>query len=176
MDAFNTRINSIYTEVVAWINKSNTYTSAGLRLSFWQMSWILFKQSPFVGYGDLGYQAQLMLPEIQRTFSQEAINQFGMVGSHNEYLANMVRSGVFGLIAVLLEFCVPAVVFIRGIKSPVQEVRGTSVMGLSLVLGIMITAISLEVLTLKYTNSFYGLMIAALCASVLWKRTVDNEG
>jgi len=42
-------------------------------------------------------------------------------------------------------------------------------------LGIMITAISLEVLTLKYTNSFYGLMIAALCASVLWKRTVDNE-
>ena len=176
VDAFNTRINSIYTEVVAWINKSNTYTSAGLRLSFWQMSWILFKQSPFVGYGDLGYQAQLMLPEIQRTFSQEAINQFGMVGSHNEYLANMVRSGVFGLIAVLLEFCVPAVVFIRGIKSPVQEVRGTSVMGLSLVLGIMITAISLEVLTLKYTNSFYGLMIAALCASVLWKRTVDNEG
>ena len=175
VDAFNTRINSINTEVIAWINKSNTYTSAGLRLSFWQMSWILFKQNPFLGYGDLGYQAQLMLPEIQKTFSQEAISQFGLVGSHNEYLANMVRSGVFGLIAVLLEFCVPLVVFIRGLKSPVQEVRGTSVMGLGFVLGIMITAMSLEVLTLKYTNSFYGLMIAALCASVMWKRTDETD-
>jgi hypothetical protein len=48
-------------------------------------------------------------------------------------------------------------------------------MGLGFVLGIMITAMSLEVLTLKYTNSFYGLMIAALCASVMWKRTDETD-
>ncbi len=174
VDAFHVRVNSIYIELIAWINGTNTDTSIGLRLSFWQMSWILFKQSPFYGYGDLGYQSQLLMPQIQSVFSQDAIIQMGHIGSHSEYLANMVRSGIFGLLAVLFEFCLPGLIFIQGLNSPIRAIKGTSAMGLCLVLGMMITAISLEVLTLKYTNSFYGLMIASLCASVLWVRPNEN--
>ncbi len=170
VDDFHIRVSSTYSEVMGWINKTNTDTSAGLRLSFWQMSWILFKESPFYGYGDLGYQTKLLIPEIQQQFTQSAISQFGQIGSHSEYLANIVRSGVFGLIAVLTEFLVPATIFSYGLKSTNREVKNTSAVGLSLVLGLMISGVSLEVLTLKYTNSFYGLMIACLCASVLWQR------
>jgi len=68
---------------------------------------------------------------------------------------------------------VPGVVFIRGLKSSIHRVKSASAMGLCLVMGMMITSVSQEVLTLKYTNSFYGLMVAALCASVLWKRPVE---
>jgi len=171
---FHERVNSIYYEIASWLNKTNTDTSTGLRLSMWQISWVLFKQNPFCGYGDLGYQVQLLMPHIQSAFSREAISTMEHVGPHNEYLANMVRSGIFGLVAVLLQFCVPGMVFIRGLKSPIQVVKSTSAMGLCLVMGLMITSLSLEVLTLKYTNSFYGLMIAALCASVLWKRPAEN--
>ncbi len=174
IDFFHDRVNSIYYEIASWLNKTNTDTSTGLRLSMWQISWVLFKQNPFCGYGDLGYQAQLLMPQIQSAFSREAISTMEHVGPHNEYLANMVRSGVFGLVAVLLQFCVPGMVFIRGLKSPIQVVKSTSAMGLCLVMGMMITSLSLEVLTLKYTNSFYGLMIAALCASVLWRRPAEN--
>jgi hypothetical protein len=46
-------------------------------------------------------------------------------------------------------------------------------MGLCLAIGMMITGLSIEVLTLKYTHSFYGLMIAALRASVLWQRPAE---
>ena len=170
MDAFHDRVITAYTEVSGWLTKTNTDTSAGLRLSFWQMSWILFKQSPLYGYGDLGYQVHLSLPQIQEHFSQSAIDQFGHIGSHSEYLANMVRSGVLGLIAVLAEFLVPAIIFNYGLKSSNHEVKNTSAVGLSLVFGMMICGLSLEVLSLKYTNSFYGLMIACLCASVMWPR------
>lgn len=176
VDVFHDRINSAFSGVTSWINKTDTETSVGLRISFWQMSWLLFKQSPLYGYGDLGYQAQLMMPQIQAEFSQSSIHSFGEIGSHNEYLANMVRSGIFGLIAVLLQFCVPGVIFIRGLKSSEQRIKGASAMGLCLVIGLMITGLSLEVLTLKYTNSFYGLMIAALCASVLWQGSAEQEG
>ncbi len=169
-DIFHGRVDSIYSEVSSWLNKTNIDTSTGLRLSMWTISWELFKQSWLYGYGDLGYQVQLLKPQFQSAFSQEAISMMKSVGPHNEYFANMVRSGIFGLIAVLLQFFVPGVVFIRGLQSSVQEVKSTSAMGLCLVIGLMITGLSLEVLTLKYTNSFYGLMIAALCASVLWKR------
>lgn len=173
VDFFHVRVNSIYYEISSWLNATNTETSAGFRLSFWQMSWILFKQNPFCGYGDLGYQAQLLMPQIQSVFTQEAIALMGSVGPHNEYLANMLRSGIFGFIAVSLQFFVPGMVFIRGLKSSIHGVKGVSAMGLCLVMGMMITSISQEVLTLKYTISFYGLMIAALCASVLWKRPAD---
>ncbi|HEY8037216.1 MAG TPA: O-antigen ligase family protein [Methylobacter sp.] len=173
IDFFHARVNSIYYEVSSWINKTNTETSTGYRFSFWQISWVLFKQSPFSGYGDLGYQSQLLMPQIQSAFSQEVISLMGRVGPHNEYLANMVRSGIFGFVAVSLQFFVPGAVFIRGLKSLNQPIKSTSAMGLCLVIGMMITGLSQEVLTLKYTNSFYGLMIAALCASVLWKRSVE---
>lgn len=170
IDFFHARVNSIYYEISTWINETNTDTSTGLRLSMWQISWVLFKQAPLCGYGDLGYQSQLLMPQIQSAFSQEAISTMRTVGPHNEYLANMVRSGIFGFIAISLQFFVPGVVFIRGLKSSVLEIKSASAMGLCLVMGMMITSLSLEVLTLKYTNSFYGLMIAVLCASVLWKR------
>jgi len=173
IDLFHARVNSIYHEIFAWINETNTDTSTGLRLSMWQISWVLFKQAPFCGYGDLGYQSQLLMPQIQSAFSQEAISAMRTVGPHNEYLANMVRSGIFGFIAVSLQFFVPGLVFIRGLKSSIQGVKSASAMGLCFVMGMMITSLSLEVLTLKYTNSFYGLMIAALCASVLWKRPAE---
>ena len=173
IDFFHDRANSIYYEIVSWINKTNTDTATGLRLSMWQISWVLFKHSPFYGYGDLGYQSQLLIPQIQSAFSQEAISTMRTVGPHNEYLANMVRSGIFGLTAVLLQFFVPGVVFIRGLKSSIKGIKSASAMGLCLVMGMMITSLSLEVLTLKYTCSFYGLMIAALCASVLWKRPAE---
>lgn len=173
IDFFHARINSIYYEISSWINKTNTETSTGYRFSLWQISWVLFKQNPFCGYGDLGYQPQLLVPQIQSAFSQEVISLMRVNGPHNEYLANMVRSGIFGLIAVLLQFFVPGVIFFRSLKSSIRLISSAGAMGLCLVLGMMITSISQEVLTLKYTSSFYGLMIAALCATVLWKRPVE---
>jgi len=59
IDFFHDRVNSIYHEISSWLNKTNIDTSTGLRLSMWQISWILIKQAPFCGYGDLGYQSQL---------------------------------------------------------------------------------------------------------------------
>ncbi len=173
VDFFHARVNSIYYEISSWINKTNTETSTGFRLSFWQISWVLFKQSPLCGYGDLGYQSQLLMPQIQSAFSQEVISLMERVGPHNEYLANMLRSGIFGFIAVSAQFFVPGLVFIRGLKSSTQGIKSASAMGLCFVMGLMITGLSQEVFTLKYTNSFYGLMIAALCASVLWKRPTE---
>jgi len=173
VDFFHARVDSVYSELYGWLSKTNTETSMGYRLSMWKASWALFMQSPWHGYGDLGYQYKLTLPEFQSKFSSVTIYTLNKAGPHNEFLANMIRSGVFGLIAVILEFFVPAVVFIRGLNSKVQRVKSASAIGLCLVIGMLITSISIEVLTLKYHNSFYGLMIAALCATVLWKDSSD---
>ena len=171
VDFFHARVDSIYTELYSWIVKSNTETSTGFRLSMWEISWSLFKLSPWLGYGDLGYQHKLLLPEFQLSYSSEVISLMRQVGPHNELLANMIRSGIFGLIAVMLELLIPAIIFIRGLSSNIVRVKANSIIGLSFVTGMMITSLSMEVLTLKYANSFYGLMIACLCSSVLWEES-----
>jgi O-antigen ligase len=177
IDFFQARVNSIYLEISAWLTKADTETPTGFRLSMWQITWTLFKQSPWHGYGDLGYQYKLLLPEFQSVFSRDVISLMRLVGPHNECLANMLRSGIFGLIAVLLQFFVPAAVFIRGLNSHTdnQRIKGACAIGLCLVVGMLIASISMEVLTLKYANSFYGLMIAGLCASVLWEPAPENR-
>ena len=171
VDFFHDRVNSIYTELYGWLGKSNTETSTGFRLSMWKISWSLFKESPWFGYGDLGYQYKLLLPEFQLAYSSEVISLMRQVGPHNELLANMIRSGIFGLIAVILELFIPAIIFIRGLHSEIIRVKANSIIGICFITGMIITSLSMEVLTLKYANSFYGLMIACLCSSVLWKES-----
>lgn len=175
IDFFHARVNSIYVEIYSWLTKSDTETPTGYRLSMWQITWTLFKQSPWHGYGDLGYQYKLMLPEFQSAFSKDVISLMQQVGPHNECLANMLRSGILGLVAVLLQFFVPAIFFIRGLNSDNRRIKGAGAIGLCLVTGMIIAGISMEVLTLKYANSFYGLMIAGLCASVLWEQAPEIE-
>jgi len=43
VDVFHDRVNLAFSGVTSWINKTDTETSVGLRISFWQMSWLLFK-------------------------------------------------------------------------------------------------------------------------------------
>jgi putative Ca2+/H+ antiporter (TMEM165/GDT1 family) len=74
-----------------------------------------------------------------------------------------------------MQFFIPGLIFIRGLKSSIQDVKSVSAMGLCYVMGVMIGSFSVEVLNLKYTSSFYGLMIAAFCASVLWKRSAETS-
>ncbi len=93
--ATSARILSIYHEISAWMNGSSRDTSGGLRLTMWGMSWELFKHSPWVGYGDTGFRSLLNEPWITSIASEEARNTI-FNGPHNEFLANLLRSGIWG--------------------------------------------------------------------------------
>lgn len=172
VDFFHARIDSISAEITSWLNKSNTVTSTGIRFTMWQIAWELIKQSPIYGYGDLGYQVKLLLPEIQSRFSHDAISTIYGAGPHNEFIANTLRSGIFGLVAASLQIFVPMIIFTKGLNSTDREKKANSAIGLCFVIGLMVTGFSLEVLTLKFINSYYGLMIACMCASIIWEEPI----
>ncbi len=160
------RLHSGYQEVAQWFDGSNRNTSAGFRLTMWHMSWELFKHSPWYGYGDLGFRAYLAEPWITAIASPEARGII-FVGPHNEFLANLLRSGVLGGVSVLCLFFVPLTVFWRKRQYPDSQVAKASHLGLAYLVGLMVCSISFEVLTLKYTASFYGLIIAGLAAQAI---------
>lgn len=163
------RLQSGFNEVAAWMNGSNLDTSAGLRLTMWHMSWVLFQHSPLYGYGDFGYRNLLDAPWIT-SISTLAARQTISAGPHNEILANLLRSGIFGGISIISYFVLLLIFFWRERNHPDNRVTSASHLGLVYLVCMFITSIEFEVFTLKYTASFNGFMIAGLAAQVAWAK------
>ncbi|TPQ25035.1 polymerase [Methylomonas koyamae] len=163
------RIFSGIYELSSWLNGSNTETSTGLRLTMWQITWELFKHNPLKGYGDHNFQAYLHAPWIGAFASNEATETMLYNGPHNELLANLVRSGVMGGISVVGLFLVPLTIFWR--NRHMEKSKFASHLGLAYVGSLILCSISSEVLTFKYTSSFYGLIIAGISAQIISAQT-----
>ncbi|WP_186038272.1 O-antigen ligase family protein [Burkholderia gladioli] len=167
------RLFSVYTETSSWVNRSNPDTSGGLRLTMWRIAMVLFAHRPLQGYGDNGYRAFLDAAWITSFASPRAIETIS-AGPHNELLANLLRSGIAGGIAVVLEFAVPLVLFWRARRAN-PRARLTADTGLVFMLCLMAACVTFEMFTLKYASTFNALMIAGLLAQALAERAQPDE-
>lgn len=161
------RVLSIFQEIYAWMtNQANKEEgSGGMRLTMWRMSWVLFLESPLYGYGDpVGYKHLLEQPLLTSFAGPNALGAITL-GPHHEIFGQMLRSGIFGLIAGLLLFFAPITVFIQQLRRNSHNLAAQ--VGLAFVLGLFICSLSIEVFNLKYTTSFYALMLACLGAQAL---------
>lgn len=164
------RFGSGFTEISRWFHHENRDTSAGIRLSMWHIAWDLYSQHPFLGYGDHGFQAYLNTSFINSEATQVAKDTIRCCGPHNELLANMLRSGFLGILSVASLFLVPLVIFVRHVRHVNPKVKLAAQLGLVYIVTLIICSLSMEVFNLKYTSSFYGLMMAGLIAQILSNR------
>ncbi len=167
------RLVSGYEEFRSWIDNSNTETSTGFRLTMWQISWELFKSNPFYGYGDSGIASYLNNPWITSFTSAEVRQIILYNGTHNEFLANLVRSGVLGGVSVLCLFWIPFYLFWQ--YRYIERARQACHQGIAFIICLAFCSLSSEVLTLKYTASFYGIVIAGLAAQIFHIRREQPE-
>ena len=165
------RIGLAINEFLAYTHGYGHDTSTGLRMSLLKMAGLLFLEQPLSGYGDSHYPALSGIPSIA-PFNTEAL-EFALIhnGVHNEIMQNALRSGVFGLVSSLLMFIVPAVVFYRGTRSQIPSVRAAGLVGLCYIVAVFCFGLSTETFNLKYTVSFYALMVSTLAAQVLRPQT-----
>ncbi len=167
------RFYSGFYELSSWLDNSNSETATGYRLTMWQMSWEFFKHNPFHGYGDVGFGDYLNEPWITAISSPETRQIIMYNGPHNELLANLLRSGILGGISVLGLFFVPLSLFWRNRYKP--EIKCACHLGLAYIISLLFCSISSEVLTFKYTTSFYGLIISGLAAQVILGQLMSNQ-
>jgi O-antigen ligase len=100
-------------------------------------------------------------------------------GFHNEITANMVRSGIWGLISSVALFLMPALFFIRNMRNKQAMQRDVAFMALAFLTCQFVSSLSMELLNLRYAASFYGLMIAIFCGQILFysvNNTTDSNG
>jgi len=140
-------------------------SSTGMRITFLRMGAELFTQRPWAGFGDQGIQAYLNDPRLVM-FASAYTREFALnSGFHNELMTNAVRSGVWGVIATLAIFIVPFVIFCKAFRSASPVRAANALLGLTFILCQIVSAMSTEVLNLKFTASFYAILIACLCGS-----------
>lgn len=164
----NSRINLAANEIISyqWTGIAPD-TSVGLRITFLRIAWDLFFQSPWVGFGDTRFELTSIPFKIHSYASQTALDTALKSGFHNEIVTNAIRSGIFGLLSAIFLFAAPFIIFFKNLKSENKSNKANAIVGISFVLCMFISSLSTEILDLKYTASFYALMIALLCGSTI---------
>ncbi|MEO5795671.1 MAG: O-antigen ligase family protein [Rhodoferax sp.] len=161
------RISSVRSEYTAYISGGKLDTSTGLRISLARVAGTLFLEHPFAGYGDMHYPALSNISAISPFYTAQLEDTFVRAGVHNEILQNALRSGIFGIFSGILMFAVPGIVFFRGSYSIAPQKRAAGLVGLCYIVAVFCFSLSTETFNLKYTVSFYALMVSALAAQVL---------
>jgi O-antigen ligase len=151
-------------------SQPNDYNSLGARISFIRMAVYLFELKPLGGWGDGGYEAVINDPALN--FSLPETKDMALrTGFHNDITANMVRSGIWGLMATLALFLIPAIFFMRNLRSENKNQRDVAFLALAFISCQFMSSLSMEIFNLRYSASFYGLMIALFSGQIIFYMT-----
>jgi len=142
-------------------------TSVGFRITFLRIATDLFISNPWNGFGDTSQYMEALPAMVYGYASPEAIRMAMQSGFHNEVVTQTIRSGAGGLLSALALFFIPLWIFSRQMRGNNLVQRGNALTGMALVIGFLVSSLSTEVFDLKYTASFYALMVALLCGSAL---------
>jgi O-antigen ligase len=113
-------------EFVDYYEENRNDTSVGLRLDMWKAGWLAFQENLLIGVGPAGTDAvvdKLVLSEE----IHPAVQNFRHL--HNQYIDNLARYGLIGLICYLLLLAVPFVLFLKKTRSDVTSVQALALGG-----------------------------------------------
>lgn len=92
-------LNIIPSEDKLFTFESITKSNDATRAERWKCAVELIREKPLIGYGTGDEKKKLEEKYIKYKLTNSSVNNFD---SHNQYLAFMIKSGVFGLIAYLI--------------------------------------------------------------------------
>jgi O-antigen ligase len=130
----------------------------------WKMTAHLFSLNPWVGYGEFSTLPVTKDPYILSFADAESIMTIQCCGPHNEIAAQTLRSGVFGISALLATYMIPMYIFLR------SKMNQSTVMGMMLCTGVFVCGFATEMLGLKISYTFYAILTSGLIATTLWQK------
>jgi O-antigen ligase len=160
----NQRVNLAIHEVSSYqLNQLNPDNSVGMRISFYRMGLYFFSERPFSGWGDKSFKEKLNDPQIS-FFSSNFTREFAFnAGFHNEFITNMVRSGILGLLSSLLLIATPLIILWKLLTFN----RQLAIAGVTYVICELISGLSTEVFNLKFTAALYAFNISVFLGLAL---------
>lgn len=157
-----TRLGEIHSELDA-MKHGNDDTNTGTRIKLYQASTRLFLGAPWAGLGANGFK-NAMEPLMKAGVLTPHAAQLGRGETHNQIMAYAVDYGIPGLLASLLLYVSPWLIFWRQRHSTEKTRQRSSVMGLIFVSSFFVFGLTVDTFTLKATASIYAGILAILAA------------
>ncbi len=162
------RLSEAHHDIIQWFARVDFNSSVGARLTMWEIS--LFQLAPIGGFSGIGDMpsiakavAQLQLDPVQY---KEAIFNLSVNGPHSDFLAKLLGTGYIGAAFYLITIAAPWFIFWKNRLNANLDKRAAAHMGLYFMTGIFFCGLANEMISLKYSCSFYGLILACLLAEV----------
>lgn len=89
--------NTVYE--ITKIQSNNYNTSVGIRLQLWMLAPELIKIEPLLGHGN--EQQKILKIKLDNNDISNQVFNYASQHYHNQFLNNMVKSGIFGLVLIL---------------------------------------------------------------------------
>ena len=169
VETLRDRVHDAIREIFLWSHGHDQETSCGSRLTMWLIALRLFSLHPLQGYADHHLINYFSDPYIAKVATPYALSVIQQIGPHNDILQNMMLSGVFGLIAILLIIFVPLILFLRIYFNNHQAaLKKTCLQGACMIIGLFSGGFFNVLLGLKASIAFYALVVYGLLATALW--------
>lgn len=159
-----TRVTEAVSNIAAFSSHTGLDTSEGWRLQLWKASLSMLQSHPLTGVGPEGFSPALHSLAASGVITP-ATTQFAH--SHNDILYFGATMGLPGMLAVLAVYLVPAVFFVRHVRSRDAVVRVAATMGLATSVGFLLFGLTEAMFFIAMTNAFYTLMISTCFAIVV---------
>ncbi|GAB3087681.1 hypothetical protein GCM10027081_03350 [Cupriavidus yeoncheonensis] len=157
------RIADARNDIEQYVTGSNVETSIGFRFQLWHGSVVIFREHPVFGVGADKYRDALADLANRKIITPSAAI---FAHSHNEFLFNAAKLGLFGIAALLALYLVPAYYFVRDLRHRDKEVRAAACMGASLCGGIFVLGLTDVVFLWWEVFPFYAVGIATFLSFI----------
>ncbi|MDC8758895.1 O-antigen ligase family protein [Janthinobacterium sp. hw3] len=154
------RIERAEREQQAYANTGNADSSVGARLEMWRTGLIIAPEHLWLGWGKDGYVARKHAL-VQKGLAAPVIDDYNHL--HNDYLDALVKRGVAGLLALLLLYLTPLLLFARQLKRGGIAAQPYAIGGVLLCVSYILFS-----LTQSFTTHNNGVMMLSFLIIMLW--------
>ena len=136
-------------------------TSVGLRFEMWRAAWHMFLEHPVLGIGTGAFYEDVQQMAGHGLIAPP-VAQYDH--PHSDYFDALSSRGILGLLALFALLGVPAIYFVRAVKSPEDTSHALGLAGLLLVCGFAIFGLTDTVFIHSMNISWYVIYIALFMA------------
>ena len=157
------RIDVAQKDIQLYLDNHDGNTSLGARFEMWKSALEMAKEKPLFGWGIQG-ATEKRKQETEEKIATGNIGQF--THAHNQYLDDLSKRGIIGLLALLAVLFIPLRAFMKKLNTTNDEVKLIATLGVAHILSVMIYGLSQGFLVHNSGTIFYFFLTIVFYAAI----------
>ena len=157
------RIDVARKDIQLYLDNKDGNTSLGARFEMWKSAIAMAKEKPLFGWGIQG-ATEKRKQETKEKVATGNIGQF--THAHNQYLDDLSKRGIVGLLALLAVLFIPLRAFMKKLNTTNDEVKLIATLGVIHILSVMIYGLSQGFLVHNSGTIFYFFLTIVFYAAI----------